>query len=246
MYSGLTGLKLTAWLSLSYRVPLTDAHTLRIRPTLLTNCGTLSQRSHFCAPDPSCPPRTGHVWVSRRVKELQTWREIITSELWWATRTRGSTSPCSSASLKSAENSLSCEHPQALAHTQTCRQRISLYKYFLIDPTMILNTEFYFPFFLRLISLSIMHLRRLHCPTILLFATQKNIFVNGSIISAVSLLVHRKFPFWTGTHSFCCTIVHFMACHTKKKSFLFYFFQGSYYYNSLKSGFHFIYTTSLG
>lgn len=147
MYSGLTGSKLTAWLSLSYGVPLTDARTLRIGPTLLTNCGTLSQRSHSCAPDPSCPPRTGHVWVSRRVKELQTWRGMITSELWWATRTRGCTSPCSSASLKSAENSLSCEHPQALAHAQTCRQRISLYKYFLIDPTMILNTEFYFPFF---------------------------------------------------------------------------------------------------
>lgn len=109
------------------------------------------------------------------------------------------------------------------AHTGL--QRISLYKYFLIDSTMILKMEFYFSFFfffLRLISLFIMHLRRLHCPTILLFATQKNIFVNGSIISAVSLLVHRKFPFWTGTHSFCCTIVHFMACHTQKKKKIFF------------------------
>lgn len=117
---------------------------------------------------------------------------------------------------------LPCEHQRPLVHARTGRQRISLYKHFLIDLTMISKMEFCSPpllpfFFLRLISLSIMHLRRLHCPTILLFATQKNIFVNGSIISAVSLLVHRKFPFWTDPHSFCCTIVHFMACHTTKK-----------------------------
>lgn len=44
-------------------------------------------------------------------------------------------------------------------------------------------------------------------------------------------------------HSAAPLYILWLAIPKKK---IFYFFQCSYYYNSLKSGFHFIYTTSLG
>lgn len=45
-------------------------------------------------------------------------------------------------------------------------------------------------------------------------------------------------------HSAALLYTLWLAIPQKKN--LFYFFQCSYYYNSLKGGFHFIYTTSLG
>lgn len=203
MYSGPSGSKLMAWLSLSYcpDSPRTDAHTLGI-------CCSQPAEISFFRP---CPPCTDHARGSRQGKPLLTWRERAT----W----RVPPSPGLGFAKYRVQKAL---HPASIGRLQRTHRLAT------DQPLQIFSNCFdhdledgilfpFFFFFSQLISLSIMHLRRLHCPTILLFTRQKNIFVNGSIISAVSLLVHRKFPFWTGTHSFCCTIVHFMACHTKKK-----------------------------
>lgn len=125
-----------------YRVPLTDAHTLWI-----TSCGNLRRRSHFYAPGQSCPP-----WLATCVYPAgsKSFRHEEEGQPQSRDGPRGlEGAPVLGAQLlwRVTENSLSCEHQQALVHTQTCRQRISLYKYFLTDPTMMLKMEFYFPFF---------------------------------------------------------------------------------------------------
>lgn len=70
MYSGPSGSKLMAWLSLSYcpDSPRTDAHTLGI-------CCSQPAEISFFRP---CPPCTDHARGSRQGKPLLTWRERAT------------------------------------------------------------------------------------------------------------------------------------------------------------------------
>lgn len=213
VYSGLTGSNLMAWLSFSFftdSLTLTDVHTLWIRRTLLTGGGTLSWNLIF-----TLYPHTGiPMDQGSRMKRKGKLRAVMGHADWRVHQALGLSffKDCRKQSILWVSAGFS-------AHTDL-QAKDQPWQIFRKCSNHDLEDRILCPFFLRLISLSIMHLRGLHCPTILLFATQKNIFVNGSIISAVSLLVHRKFPFWTGAHSFCCTIVHFMACHSKKKSFL--------------------------
>ena len=252
MYSGLTGWKLTAWLSLSF-------FTESPQP-MLTPFRSGQRCCHAAAP-------------SARVSFLCSWPFLC----WLAAPGAGHRPPCltqvshrSQSSRREEEGQpRSCDGPWGLeslglCFSEECRNQSVLraspglgahidlqtkdqpLKIFSKWSNHDLQDGILFPFFGGEFLYLLCTWGDFIVQLFYYLLQKKNIFVNGSIISAVSLLVHRKFPFRTGAHSFCSTIVHFMACHTKKKSFLFYFFQCCYYCNSLKSGSHFIYTTSLG